>query len=364
VRTGMTRPIAVMVVALSALSGCGGSKGTALPASTLSAPSTAASTAGSSGSTTAGQRLVVQYGVQATVPNAPVLVPTETGGYAAQRLDISPLIFTDTVQIMVSVGQGQLQMGTITMGAAAFNALNRGVDLRIVASSVQDPQGHGSVVPVIARADLYDSGALRTALQLKGRKFAINAKGTVLEYALAKLMARADLRPSDLDLVLMPATEVIPAFANKSIDAAVLIDPWATAAITQGVGKVLSDDHIPGAQVAMVAANTKFAEQHPDAVERFLAVYLDAIRTFDDGGLKRDKQALAVMEKYTKVPPDITRQAPDAYWPRDGRINVESLKDQQNYYLQNKSVDYSQPIDLSKVIDYSYLDAALARIGR
>jgi len=48
-------------------------------------------------------------------------------------------------------------------------------------------QGHGSFTPLIARTDLYDSGALRTPVQLKGRKVAITGAGTVIEYGLGKI---------------------------------------------------------------------------------------------------------------------------------------------------------------------------------
>jgi NitT/TauT family transport system substrate-binding protein len=344
---------------------CGGAPAAspAVSSQASTQPSAAATGKPAVSSSITQQRVAIRYGLLASVAGAITFVPVETGEMAAQGLDVSISQFTDTVQIMVQVAGGQLDMGTITIGAAAFNALNRGLDIKILASSTQNPAGHGSVVPALARTDMYDSGALNNPAQLKGRKFALNAKGTVLEYALAKLMARDGLKTSDVDLVLMPFPDMVAAFGNKSIEAAMMLEPAATTAIVKGVGKLLSDDHIAGAQLAMVAVNGKFAEQHRDAMERFLQLHLQAARKFDDGGLKRDAPAMAIVENVTKVPNDITRQVPDPYWPKDGKVNLQSLEDQQNYYLQAKSVDYTQAVPLSQFIDYSYLDNVLKRIG-
>jgi hypothetical protein len=70
-----------------------------------------------------------------------------------------------------------------------------------------------------------------------------------------------------------------------------------------------------------------------------------------------------VIEKYTKVGPDITKQAPDPYLPKDGHINVQSIQDQQTYFIGAKSVNYTEPLDIAKLIDDRPLQAALKNIG-
>ncbi len=356
------------------LAACGGVPAASPPAGAPSSPpsrpvsaapvSTApASAAQPAASAAAAERLGIRYGLLASISNAAMFVPAEAGQFAAQGLDVTIQTFTDTVQIMVSVGSGQLQMGNITLGAAAFNALNRGLDLKILASSTQNPPRGGAAVPAIARADLYDSGALTKPEHLKGRKLAINAKGNILEYSTAKLLALGGLTPSDVEMVYMPFPDMIAALGNKSLDAGLMLEPAGTQAIVKGVGKLLSDDYSPNTQNALMVVNGKFAEQHRDALERLLMIYLQTTRRFTDGGYKRDDQALSIIESYTKVAPDITKRVPDTYWPRDCKANLESLQDQQNYYLSVKSTDYTTPIPLEKYIDYSFLEAALKKLG-
>jgi len=84
------------------------------------------------------------------------------------------------------------------------------------------------------------------------------------------------------------------------------------------------DDYDQNGQGGLLVANSRFLEQHRDAVTSFTEVYLQTIRRLSDGEIKTDDQALAAMQKYT---------------------------------------DYSQPLEIEKLIDYGPLDAALKNIG-
>jgi hypothetical protein len=42
---------------------------------------------------------------------------------------------------------------------------------------------------------------------------------------------------------------------------------------------------------------------------------------------------------------------------------VDSLRDQQAFYMHIGTTDYSQPLEIADLIDYGPLDAALKNIG-
>jgi NitT/TauT family transport system substrate-binding protein len=270
---------------------------------------------------------------------------------------------TDTAQAMTSVVGGQLEIGVVTMGSAALNAFNRGTDLKIIAAGSGDPPGHGASVPLVVRSQLMDSGAVTSVADLKGKKVAINGKGVLIEYLLAKVLATGDLKPSDVDVVVLPFPEMVVALGTGALDAGLVLQPLASQAIAKGVGKLLNDDYNPESQNTVVLANTKWAGQHRDAVVSFLEVYLQEIRSLSNGQLKRDEQALAVIQKHTNTPPDVVRLAPDPYWPLDGRLKLDSLEDQQRFFMGTGSLDYAQPVDFRKLIDYGPLETALKNLG-
>jgi ABC-type nitrate/sulfonate/bicarbonate transport system substrate-binding protein len=305
----------------------------------------------------------VRVGLIPSTASAPLLVPMEDGLFAARGLNMSVQPVTDTAQAMISVASGQLEFGNVTMGSAALNAFNRGTDLKIVAAGGADPPGHGANLPVIVRTPLIDSGEVKSMADLRGRKVAINGKGVIIEYALSRALATANLKMSDVDVVTMPFPEMVAALTTGAIDAGLLLQPTGAQAVARGIGKILLDDYNPNAQNAVIVVNSKFLDQHRDAVVAFLEVYVQGIRRLSDGKIKQDEQALATIQKYTNTPPEVIRLGPDPFWPKDGHVLIDSVRSEQDYFMSNKSVDYAQPMDIQKLIDYGPLDTALKNIG-
>jgi ABC-type nitrate/sulfonate/bicarbonate transport system substrate-binding protein len=307
--------------------------------------------------------LEVRVGLIPSSASSPILVPVESGEFAARGLNVSVLPVTDTAQALISVASGQFDIGNVTMGSAALNAFNRGTDLKIIAAGGAEPVGHGANLPVIVRTELIDSGAVKSVADLKGRKVALNGKGIIIEYALAKALATANLQPSDVEVVTMPFPEMVVALSTGAIDAGLLLQPTGAQAVAKGIGKILSDDYNQNAQNAVIVVNSRFLDQHRDAVSGFLEVYVQAIRRLSDGRIKNDEQALSALQKYTNAPPEVIRLGPDPYWPKDARVIVDSVRDEQAFFMSIKSVDYTQPMDIQKLIDYGPLDTALKKIG-
>ncbi|MHB8620743.1 MAG: ABC transporter substrate-binding protein [Chloroflexota bacterium] len=331
-----------------------------------SGPAATSPSASPSGATSpSGSRVAepIRFGMLPSLASSPVFVGVDSGAYAAEGVDVKLTTFTDTVKILVSIAGGQLDMGQITLGAAAFNAFHRGVDVKLIASSNQDPAGPGAIAPLVVRTDLYNSGAVTSAAQLKGRKLATNGKGTVLEYSTAKVLAAGGLKLKDVNLVYMPLPDMLVALGNKAIDAALILEPLATLAVQKGLGKIVSDNYSPNTQYGIIAVNTAFARAHPKAVTRFLIGYIKTIRRLSNGRIKHDAQALTIVQKYVKTPPAVVKKAPDPYWPLNAKLNLKSVQSEQNYFIQAKSVDYGTAIPLNKMIDQSYLDAALKQTG-
>ncbi len=305
----------------------------------------------------------VRFGAVPVDGSAPIVVPLDEGGFTAKGLNVSFQPVTDTTQAMISIATGQLDIGAVGMGAAALDAFNAGTELKIIAGGPMDPPGHGSALPLVVRSQLFDSGVVKTVADLNGRKIALNARGTALEYGLSKALAPAKLTLADVDVVTMTFPDMLAALSTGAIDAGIVAQPLATQAVANGLGRILTDDYNQNAQNAVVVANATFLGQHRDAVSTFLEVYVEAIGRLSDGQLKDDQQALAILQKYTNTPLEVIHMAPDPYWPKDGRVNLDSLRDQQAFFLDNKTVNYTQPMDFENLIDYGALDAALKSLG-
>jgi ABC-type nitrate/sulfonate/bicarbonate transport system substrate-binding protein len=312
--------------------------------------------------TPASAPLALKLGLQPASATAPIIVPAEEGQFTARGLNLSVEPVTDPNQALILAATGQFDIVYAPMAPAALNAFNRGAAVKIVAAGAAQPPGHGDNTPVVVRTQLIDSGEVKTVADLRGRKVAIITRGAS-EYKLTKALAIGGLIENDVDVQIMAAPAMVAALSTGAIDAGLLLQPTAAQAVATGVGKILLDEIDPLGQGGVVVASTRFLDQHPEAVTSFLEVYLQAIRRLSDGKIKSDDQALAAIQKYTDVPPDVIRLGPDPYWPADGHVLVDSLRDAQDFYIRTGNTDYSQPLDIEKLIDYGPLDAALKNIG-
>lgn len=334
------------------------------PAATKSAPqptapsSASPKTVGTPGAPNLASPSKVNFGMIPAVMAAPSYVAFEKGYLKNEAIELGIEGFPDTVKIMTLVATGKLQLGQVTMGVAAFNAFARKADMVIVASANQEASTY-----MVVRKDLVDSGAVKSVADLKGRKVALNGKGTVLEYSLSKVLEKGNVKMADVDIPILPWPEMVVALQNKAIDAGLIAEPLASKAVSVGAGVILKEAHVPRGQYGTILANSIWARENPQVVVNYLVGYLKALREMNEGKLNRDPVALGIVSKYTKTPIETLEKIPGPYWDPNGRLDKKSIQDVQQFFIENKAVQYTEPIPLNSMIDESYLEKALAIVG-
>ena len=73
------------------------------------------------------------------------------------------------------------------MTPAFINGVTQGLDIKIVAGREYN-SGDGVSAGLVVRKDLYDSGEINTVAELKGRKVAISAVGSISHFALSQIL--------------------------------------------------------------------------------------------------------------------------------------------------------------------------------
>lgn len=357
-------------VAVLALVACSSPRGPAAPSAAGAAPAApaAAPTANAApAASTATTTYQARAGLVPSVAGAPIVAGVDLGVYARNGVDVSIETFTATPQIMTAIAAGQLDFGQVTMGAAAFNAYQRGVDLVIISA------GSIGTVPVIVRKDLWDSGAVRSVQDLKDRTIAINGAGNILEYAMYKLLQHGGLTPADVQVALMPFPDMVTALQNQAIDAAMMLEPTGSQAVSRGVGVILEEKvgpgpadnpwYAPGLQAGMLMANKQWAADNPDAAVAVVKSYLEMARRVQGTKINDDAEVLASIERWTKVSPEIVKHSTPTFWVPNGRVDTATLADEQDYYIRAGSTDYKTPVPISAVYTDRYLNIALQQIG-
>jgi NitT/TauT family transport system substrate-binding protein len=310
----------------------------------------------------------VRVGSTVGASDAGFFIADEKGYFREQGLSVEITPFASATEIVAPLGNNQLDVGGGAPSAGLGNAIARGIPLKIVADKGSAPPGFG-YAGVLIRQELWDSGAIRSVADMRGRRLGINSTaGNTLEAAMDRLLREANLSTADIELVLLPFSDQPGALANGGIDLAFPIEPFVAFSVEQGVAHLFRrvDEFYPGQQIAVVFYGKEFAEQRPEIGRRFMLAYLRAARDYNDAFAKNDpakrREVVDILVRNTPVkdPAVYDKMAMPGIAP-DGRVNLQSLEMDQEYYLrvgkQQQAVDYRQ------VVDMSFADWATQQLG-
>ncbi len=365
--------LAVVISVGLVLAGCGGGPRPAAPASqAATAPAAAASTPAGVAPADAGaavqqppQLQEVRAGLLPSILSATIFAGVDLGIYRQNGLDVTVEPFTVTSDIMTLIAGGRLEFGQVTLGSAALNAYYRGVDLTMIAG------GALGVLHLLIRKDLWDSGAIRSTRDLKGTRFAINGRGVIIEYNQAKILEKGGLTRDDVEIPILPWPDQITALGNGAIDVGLVGDPLGALAVSRGVAVILEEREpgqgdpwfAPGLQGGMLMTNRQWAEANPAIATAFVKSYLQSARRLQGNKLFDDPEALASIEKWVNVAPDVVRSGAAPLWAQNGLINTESLANFQRFFMEIGATDYREPIPIERLYTDRYRNEALREIG-
>jgi ABC-type nitrate/sulfonate/bicarbonate transport system substrate-binding protein len=309
--------------------------------------------------------VAVQGGMLASILSAPMFAGADLGIYRQNGVDLSIEAFTATSDVMTLVASGRLQFGQVTMGAAALNAFNRGLDLVTTAA------GSVGILHVLVRKDLWDSGAIRSPRDLRGARFALNGRGTVIEYSMAKLLEKGGLTNNDVDVPILAWPDQIPALGNGAIDVGFVGEPLGALAVSRGVAVIMEEKepgqgdpwYAPGLMGGLIMMNRQWAEANPAAARGVVKSYLQTARRIQGTKIYDDPETLVSVEKWVNVKPEVVKTGTPPLWFVNGRVDVDMLMDIQRYFIESGGADYRDPLPIDRLYNDRYLSAVLQEIG-
>ena len=307
---------------------------------------------------------IVKLGTFFSMGAAPLFVAVERGFFTEQRVEVEIQRTAGASEVMGFLGAGHLDVAGGGVSAPLYNAVARGVPIKVVAplGLVSESPEHASNF-MMARKDLYDSGSVREVAQLRGRRIAITGLGSTNHWHLARLLRTANLRLGDVDVVDMNYADMITALATGNLDAAILASPYDVQLKKEGVAEMLVPNVAPGQMLTVLMFSPQFRDERPDAARRFMIAYANAIRAMQrDGDIFGDN--LPIYEKYTGLKgEDILISTPPVF-DANLRIDVKPLLEYQEFLIAEKSVTYPTPLTEDQLVDRSFADFALQNMSK
>ncbi len=307
--------------------------------------------------------VTLRVGNLGSMADSPFYVGLERGYFREKGIELKLEAFKGGDEMMAPLGAGQLQVAAGGIGAGFFNAMARGFPIIIVAPRNRVP-ATWSMDAVMVRTDLKDK--IRGPADLKGRKVAVTAPGSVDMYMMARFLETGGLQIRDVDLVYMSFPDMITAFANKAIDAAWEIEPFATMVLEKGFAVVLArgNEFVKDTEVSAVFFNKDWARRNPQTARDFVVAYIKATRDYHSAlmGGKNRPEIVEMIIKHARLKEKALYEK--MHWvfiDPDGKILKESLGTQQEWFYKNGFVP--KKVEIESVIDDGYVKYALEQLG-
>jgi NitT/TauT family transport system substrate-binding protein len=346
--------LAVLLVA------CGSAPSSPPPSATGTSSPAASTPSGPGGEQT------LRVGILFSASDAGVLIAQDKGYFREQGLKLDFTKFDSAGQMIAPLGAGQLDVGLGAISAGLFNALARGIQVRVVADKGQLRSGYGYEALVV-RKSLVDGGRWKGLSSLKGMKVALPLTGISPEYHLGQIAAKGGVAFSDIQTSLVPFPDMPAALQNGSVDAAMIIEPFLTKVVSSGIAvkEISSDEVDPDGENAVVLFGPDM-EKRADVARKFMVAYLKGVRVYNDAFVKRDaaarREVVDILTKETSVKDaGLYDQMVMPFLNPNGTVNVASMKSQQDWYAARGEVQ--RKVNVDQVVEDSYVRFALQQLG-
>jgi NitT/TauT family transport system substrate-binding protein len=304
-----------------------------------------------------------------TAAGVGLFVAIEQGYFAAEGLDVTLERLGTSAEIYPQLAAGRLDIAGSATGPALFNAVQRGVNLKIVADQSSIPPQYRATSGIVVARAAAEAGAFPSVASLRGRQLAVASVGSSAEFGMLRVLGQAGLRREDVNLTIVPFPELNAALVNGAVDAGWQAEPFLTLGLRRGQlhDLIRSDDPTGVVHAASVITyGEEFMARQADAADRFMVAYLRGIRDSYEAffGSRQGRDAVvAALIKYTPVKDPsmyedmaVQHQNPDGYVPLEGLRQIADWSVAAGYT--------QQPVDVDALVDHRYVERALARLGR
>jgi len=297
-----------------------------------------------------------------SISNGAELVALDRGYFKDAGLNVTIEDINTSANTIAMLATNRLQIVAGGIAASYFNALEKNIPITIIGDRVSTPIRHN----LMLRPDLKDQ--ITDLKQLKGRTVASNGAGSVSTYELGKMLETAGLKLSDVEVKILSFPQMGTAFANKAMDAALVIPPFTYEYLDQHlavefaeVDKLVKPNPMT---IAVIMVNTDWAKEHHDALQGYVTAYLRGVRdycnAYHHGAIRKD-MIDSIVRHAAERNPKLLNDFPWVARSPDLRVNVASMLDMQDWYVANKFSTAKLPVE--RLLDMSYADAAIKKLG-
>lgn len=285
-------------------------------------------------------RAKVRLNLSSSLSYAPIMIAKDEGFFEAEGID-AELVSLDSNSAVTAAIAGKLDVLSVGLRAGVFNMILKGAPLQIVAdrghSDAQRCNADAFIAPTALVKRIEAAGG-----DLRGQRIAA-IRGGVMEYLTVRLLAQRGLTAKDVVMLQMP--QGTPISSRDELDAVRFTsEPALSSAVSEGWAGIIAtaDSVAPSHQNALLVYGKRLLHDDPELGRRVMRAYLRGVRRFNEG---KTESNVAILSRYTKLPPDILRRACWIAIANDGHIDPKAVQPFLDWALAEKYLDAPVPVD-------------------
>lgn len=266
----------------------------AAPAETVDVPAEAA-VEGAEQAETTSEPVTLKIAVLPITDTLPLFVARDEGIFAEMGLDVEfiPVSSAPERDQIITAGHAD-GMVTDAMSVLFFNKEETQLQIVRYAQKPSDEAGHFFVLAA------KDSGIVSVE-DLKGVEVGIS-EGTVIEYMLDRLLEREGFAADEIASIAVPKIpDRMALLGSGELKAAVLPDPLASLAVSQGATIILDDKATPEYGASVYVFTKSMIDENPEAMQAFVDAIDQAIALLSEN----PEAYLSVLADNKLVPPPL-----------------------------------------------------------
>ncbi|HEV8022146.1 MAG TPA: ABC transporter substrate-binding protein [Candidatus Lustribacter sp.] len=236
--------------------------------------------------------------------NAAYYAADKLGYFTAENLAVTSQVIRGGAAAIPAMVGGSLDV-TYSNGTSIVQAIERGIDLRlaiegtIMTSAPPDP---GALLK--RKGD-----PIRTGKDVEGKVVAVNALRDVQWMFVKAWVTATGGDPDKVQIIEFALPAMVDAIKSKRVDAALLIDPYMTAAFDDPALELLDwpmSKVFPGGPVAFFTITAETAQRRPNDIRAFVRAYKRGAAWVNANEGK--EPFFNLVAEYTGLNPDLVRR--------------------------------------------------------
>jgi NitT/TauT family transport system substrate-binding protein len=286
------------------------------------------------------EKTKVKVGVLPVVDMGPFYLAVDRGYFRDEGIDVEPVVMASGQASITALIGGDIDVSMGSYPAALTAQSKKVADLKIIAEALAAKPGH-----IVLGAP--PNSPIKKMKDVSGRRVAVTAKNTMCDLAPKAVLESQSVEYKDIQWVEMSFPAMIPAMQRGDVDAACLVEPWATMAAKQ-IGAVPLLDGASGPTAGMpmagfvvAAGQGKFGSSNPNTIMAFQRGYAKAALEAQD----RTKVE-PVLVKYVKIDEETAKIMTIATYS----TSLDSVRVQRVADLMQHFGVFKDRLDVSKMI--------------